>query len=671
MLDDNERPEAQLPETTPETTPLPEPSASQPDPDQAPAFVPGPPSPWASDGSIGAEPPPIGPDDTGSMPPPPPGRRSAGVLPWVLVGVLVLLLAGGGFASHRLYTHRQKMAESTRALLWMVKAHAGDDQSQQAIAQAITAVSDGDYDRAAELVAQIAPKAKTDRGPTLPAIGGKDAPPKPTQEEIEEALKQLPDEARAYFRENPDIFLAFVEQCNVARKLRDDGKDVEDLRSIRDAIIEAGAQNDDAKVKDLLGKMTQLCSLTDNKEEILAELQPSIDQFKAAVEESVRQGRDPSAAVELMHKSEQAAAAGDMEKAKQYLQQGITAAQRAPRGSGAPGMMAGGRTGSRPNTASRLRRLPTAGGRPAMGPDMQGPAGRDRQVGGPGDISQVLFQNLMALTSAEDADLGATYETIGEARLAAREKNGDQIREILDGALARIAAIGKRRAEFSKAASAFIAESGRQSRTAEGQTSMSPGPGQQPGGLTAGGGRPDGGGRPGARPAQQSGMGFMGEAARVQMISGLLDIITRARSLTDEQFQGRTEAITREIEQLLAPRGPQGAGRPGAEDQGAEIAGVRGYETEEQKAAAEVRIRERLRRSGEAYAQLKTSDGDEALITDVDKLLTDARAALYAEEYLEAEELVNEAMRKLGLEIEQQDDTSTRSRTRQRPSRGQ
>lgn len=671
MPDENERPEAQLPEATPETTPLPEPSASQPDPDQGPAFEPGPPSPWASDASIGAEPPTVGPDDTDSMPPPPPGRRSTRVLPWVLVGVLVLLLAGGGFASHRLYTHRQKMAESTRALLWMVKAHAGDDQSQQAIAQAITAVSDGDYDRAADLVAQIAPKAKTDRGPTLPAMGGKDTPPKPTQEEIEEALKQLPDEARAYFRENPDIFLAFVEQCNVARKLRDDGKDVEDLRSIRDAIIEAGAQNDDAKVKDLLGKMTQLCSLTDNKEEILAELQPSIDRFKAAVEESVRQGRDPSGAVELMHKSEQAAAAGDMEKAKQYLQQGIAAAQRAPKGM--PAAMAAARPGSRPITASRLRRLPTAGGRPPMGPDMQPPAGRDRQVSGPGDISQVLFQNLMALTSAEDVDLGATYETIGEARLAAREKNGDQIREILDGALARIAAIGKRRAEFSKAASAFIAESGRQSRTAEGQTSMSPGagPGQQPGGLTAGGGRPDGGGRPGARPAQQSGMGFMGEAARVQMISGLLDIITRARSLTDEQFQGRTEAITREIEQLLAPRGPQGAGRPGAEDQGPEIAGVRGYETEEQKAAAEVRIRERLRRSGEAYAQLKASDGDEALITDVDKLLTDARAALYAEEYLEAEELVNEAMRKLGLEIEQPDNTSTRSQTRQRPPRGQ
>ena len=137
---------------------------------------------------------------------------------------------------------------------------------------------------------------------------------------------------------------------------------------------------------------------------------------------------------------------------------------------------------------------------------------------------------------------------------------------MLDGALARIAAIGKRRAEFSQAAGAFIAESGRQSRTAEGQTSMSQGagPGQQPGGLTAGGGRPDGGARPGARPGQQSGMGFMGEAARLQMISGLLDIITRARSLTEEQFQGRTEAITREIEQLLAPRGPQGAGRPGA-----------------------------------------------------------------------------------------------------------
>ena len=676
MLDDNERPEPQLPESTPETTPMPESSTSQPEPDPAPAFEPGPPSPWASDGSIAPEPPPLAPDDTGSMPPSPPRRRASGVLPWVLVGVLVLLLAGGGFASHRLYTHRQKMAESTRALLWMVKAHAGDDQSQQAIAQAITAVSDGDYDRAAELVAQIAPKAKTDRGPTLPAIGGKDTPAKPTQEEIEEALKQLPDEARAYFRENPDIFLAFVEQCNVARKLRDDGKNVDDLRSIRDAIIEAGAQNDDAKVKDLLGKMTQLCSLTDNKEEILAELQPSIDQFKAAVEESVRQGRDPSGAVELMHKSEQAAAAGDMEKAKQYLQQGITAAQRAPRGGGAPGMMAGGRTGSRPNIASRLRRPPDSGGRLPMGPDMQTPAGRDRQVSGPGDISQVLFQNLMALTSAEDADLGATYETIAEARLAAREKNGDQIRQILDGALARIAAIGKRRAEFSQAASAFIAEGGRQARASDGQRAMSPGagPGMQSDAPPGRRHQSEAGTMPewsGQRPGQQSGVGFMAEAARVQVVTGLLDIITRARSLTEEQFQGRTEAITREIEQLLAPRGPQGAGRPGADDQGPEIAGVRGYETEEQKAAAEVRIREQLRRSGEAYGQLKASGGDEALIAEVDKLLTDARAALYAEEYIEAEELVNEAMRKLGLEFEQPENTSRRGRTRQRPPTGQ
>ncbi len=673
MLDDNERPEAQLPEATPETSPLPEPSASQPEPDRAPAFVPGPPSPWASDGPIAPEPPPLGPDDTGSMPPPPAGRRITGVLPWVLVGVLVLLLAGGGFASHRLYTHRQKMAESTRALLWMVKAHAGDDQSQQAIAQAITAVSDGDYDRAAELVAQIAPKAKTDRGPTLPAIGEKGTPAKPTQEEIEEALKQLPDEARAYFRENPDIFLAFVEQCNVARKLRDDGKNVDDLRSIRDAIIEAGAQNDDAKVKDLLGKMTQLCSLTDNKEEILAELQPSIDQFKAAVEESVRQGRDPSGAVELMHKSEQAAAAGDMEKAKQYLQQGITAAQRAPRGSGGPGMMARGRTGSRPTMPTGRRRLPSMGGPLEMQPGMQGPTRQDRQMGGQRDLAQVLYQNLIALTSAEDVDLGAAYEGIDEARIAIREKNGDQIREMLDAALGRIATIGKRRAEFSRVATSFIAENRQQALAGDAQTGMGPGAGPVgEAGISPGaGGPPDAEGRSGQRPAQQVGMNFMGEAARVQMVSDLLDIITRARALTDEQFQERTEAITREIKQLLSPRRPDRTDRAGADDQGPEIAGIRGYETEEQKAAAEVRIRERLRRSGEAYAQLKASGGDEELMADVDKLLTDARAALYAEEYLEAEELVNEAMRKLGLEIEQPEDTSRRGRTRQRPPRGQ
>ncbi|HCU36619.1 MAG TPA: hypothetical protein DGT21_14565 [Armatimonadetes bacterium] len=84
-----------------------------------------------------------------------------------------------------------------------------------------------------------------------------------------------------------------------------------------------------------------------------------------------------------------------------------------------------------------------------------------------------------------------------------------------------------------------------------------------------------------------------------------------------------------------------------------------------------MRIREQLRRCGEAYTQLKASGGDETLIADLDKLLADTRAALYAEDYIAAEELVNEAMRKLGLEFEQPEETSRRGRTRQRPPRGQ
>lgn len=669
MFEDNDRSEPQAPQPTPETPPLPSPSPwlREPDAGAPTTSESGPPAAWATGQSTAAEPERLGPDETGSIPPPP-RRGVRTVLPWVLVGVLVLLLAAGGIASHRLYGHRQKMAGATRDLLWMVKSQAKDEQSQDAIAQAITAVSDGDFDRAAELVGQIAPRGATDRGPTLPPLAGTGTDPKPSQADIEKALEQLPEEARPYFRQNPDIFLAFLEQCNVARTLRDDGKDVDDLRGIRDAIIQAGTENDDAKVKDLLGKMTQLCRLTGNKEEILAELQPSIDQFKTAVEESVRQGRDPSAAVELMHKSEQAAAAGDMDKARQYLQQGITAAQRAPRG--APGMMAAGRSGAGPAMGSSRRRLPNAAtGRPAMGTQMQGPAGEERQAGGRRDLAQVLFQNLMALTSAEDVDLGATYETIGEAKLAAREKNGDQIRQILDGALARIAAIGKRRAAFSEAASAFIAESGRQARGTDGQTNTRPGagPGEEPG-IT-----PEGSGSASwhaQRQGQEAGMGFMAEAARAQVVSGLMDIIARARTLTEDQFQARTEAIGREIEQLLTPRRPQGTQGPGTEDQGPEVAGVRSYETQEEKAAAEVRIRENLRRSGEAYEQLKTSDTDAALLAEVEKLLDGARAALYAEEYIEAEELVKEAMRKLGLEVEPLDEPRAPTGRRHRPSGG-
>ncbi len=310
-----------------------------------------------------------------------------------------------------------------------------------------------------------------------------------------------------------------------------------------------------------------------------------------------------------------------------------------------------------------------------------GPEAQERQFAPQRDLSQMLLQGLMALTSAEDVDLGAAYERITNAKIAVREKNAEQVREILDGALERFAVIGQRRHEFSKAAAAFIAESaqegrasdpddrqsamaGRRQQGRDGQTGTGEpraprerqGAGEQTGWLDQGLG-------------ERFGVGAMGDAARAAVVDGMLSIIARARTLTDDEFTGRTDAIAREIEQLLSARQAQRTDR-GGDDGWPAIAGIRGYETAEQKAAAAERIRTKLRVAGEEYMEAKASGRDTALIEEVDGLLTRARISLYAEEYIESEELVNEAMRKLGLEVEPVDADAESTRPRRGPGRG-
>jgi hypothetical protein len=246
------------------------------------------------------------------------------------------------------------------------------------------------------------------------------------------------------------------------------------------------------------------------------------------------------------------------------------------------------------------------------------------------------LQGLLGMVSAEDAALQAAYDWIDNARVAIREKNADQIREILDKALQQLRAVGERRLQFSAAMSDVVA------RAAEGEL---PEISQD---EEIGGDAPESprSGRGPRRPDRGSQIGDDHSA-------DLETLLTRIRSMNDEQFEREKASLVAELQMLTARAAQSTAStrprRPASPTIDA-VAPVIGYETDLEKAQAEFRIRDKMHQAHEPYLALRQADPKAPEVAELDRLFTSARRALYARNYLEAEELVNEGLRKLGIE---------------------
>jgi len=438
-----------------------------------------------------------------------------------------------------------------------------------------------------------------------------------------EAYADLPTDAVPYFKKREELFKQFLEECNYSRQLRDSGVDVEDLRGMRDSIIEAARLGQDDKVRSLLDKMRQMNRAKGGgpEEAPAGELREQLEKFRAAAEKANEQGRDVRPALEMMQRVRALAAEGDMEQAKSLLQRATREVQGAER-------LRGPRGGPRPGGFGRGERGPMRMRMPQRG-ERERPAGPEG-----GGLAQFLLQGLLGMMSAEEADLAGAYRNVENAIVAIREKNGEQIREILGEAQAHFAAIAERRQDFTKRMQEAMAE-----RRAEAQR---------------------GGPREGQPPRQEPEARQPRGGQRVQQMrqaagAAVVELLQRVRNLTDEQFEQRKGAIAEELLGLLG-----GMRRPQAQGEGTPVdgqlpgtEGIKGYATEAEKAVAEQRIRDKLQLAQEPFAQLRESGDDEKLVAELQKLFASARSALYSGDYLEAEELANEGLRKLGVTVEQ------------------
>ncbi len=226
-------------------------------------------------------------------------------------------------------------------------------------------------------------------------------------------MPKVTPEAAQFFREHPDLEQRLMRYADLARTLRDQGKDVQPLRDLRQRIFDAATGGDLAGVKALLDEFAQgLRALGADPD------QPGIEEttaeFQRAFEAARREGRDPSAGVALIRQAQAAAQAGRWEEALRLARQALEAIKNAPRmrRAGAPG-------------GAAVRR----GGPP------------------PGAAEQVLGA-VFGLMTQEDKDLYQAHTAIEEAASLALEQNPDQVREVLAQARKAIMRIHERRLAF-------------------------------------------------------------------------------------------------------------------------------------------------------------------------------------------------------------------------------
>ncbi len=346
--------------------------------------------------------------------------------PSILVPVLLLVLTLGIVfalaAGLKLHNDNKQIAAAMGDSLRLLELAGAEGASRQQLAAAVSALKAGRYEEVKQLMARLqAPTGPAEEPsilPDAPELAG--ASPKLPPE----AYANLPEGAVAYFRQREDLLRAFLEECDYSRQLRDAGVDVNDLRAIRDSLIEAARLGQDEKVRTLLAKMQKMVRSKGGGAEpgLPEELREGLEKFRGVAEEANRQGRDVRPAMELLRRAEALAAEGKVDEAKAVIQKAIKAAQSARK---------------RQERRRPMRLRAPQGRRPARAP------------GAEGGFAPFLLQGLLGMMAAEEADLTYAYQKIDNAMVAIREKNAEQIKEILDEALGHFSAIGKRRHEFS------------------------------------------------------------------------------------------------------------------------------------------------------------------------------------------------------------------------------
>lgn len=542
---------------------------------------------------------------------PAPARRRSFAVP-VLIALVVVVVAAAGGAAYYFHTQAAQRKAALEAAVQAVSLTASPefaDTIEQRLAPIRRAIDEGKYDvatnRLSHIMRDVAPAEAGGKpgagglgggvfggptgapgGPAAPgAGGGRPGPPGPsgpsggpgTQGPPAEAA-DLPPAAMAFFEANPDLAQT-VGQANMAGlKLSEMGGNVNKLRKIREAIIEAARLHDKDKVIALLGDFqkelqAQAGRLRPGTGRMPGrpgtrpqrgrpqarpmpprELMALVQEVNTEMRQAQREGKDLRKAAGLMQQAERAGAVGHFSKAMEFTREALKAIRSAPR-------------------------LPPQ-------PEL---------------FSNPLVAMFLDLMHVEDTDLAGTLATLRKTLDEAGEAAVTGLRAAIQEAADTLTRVGARRQAFSK-------------RLQEIRGSQKPSPEEEK-----------------QATAQ---MRKKVDEARGE----LADILTQSRELDPEQFAQRKEKIVDSIlEALFGPAGPPSSGAGGTRL-------VRLPTTEE-------RVRDKLLSASDPYLEVLADPEKNELATTTGELFRKARAHLAAREYEQAEGLVDEGLRLLGIPV--------------------
>lgn len=514
-------------------------------------------------------------------PPPAAGGRFVNV--W-LVLLSVGLIAATVWAIYEYRQGARMRATAQQAVALM--AQAAPPQIQQELNSIQALIASRQTNEAAQRLAQIqrALSQGLPQGAEKEALAQMPIP--------ESAYADLPQDAAQFFRAREELFRRFLLMCQKARELKAQGVNVDPLRQARDRVIEAARLGQEEHVRQNMGEMAQLLEQTaTHTEKQRSVLRRKAERLKQALESARQQGRDLRAVMPLVQQAEQAAEAGQLQKAGDLIEQALAAVKRAPSGRRKeqnvtvmrPGLTLGGR---RPNPLLPLVRM------------LLGVMGAEEKN------LRVISQQLIGLSEA--------LAHVTPPETSSESENGlsaETLKPLVDKAMTEMQTIAQRRQELSKEMQRKLPLAARRGASARGSSSP-----------------------PDSRPS-------LGRQAIFAILANrLLPVLDRLRSMSAEDYQKQKGALVREIVRaVLEP--------PTREQLAAASAG----QAQRWPADPAQRIRAKMLAASKTLLQWQIQGQD---TSQIEKLFAQARQALYGGELVEAEKLVDEARVLLGLSDE-------------------
>ena len=639
--------------------------------------------------------------------------RTASGLAMVVAMVLLLGICGGTL---KLYMDRQSMADVIGEYGQTLAAlPSSSPEATQAFAAAAESARSGRFaDARTQLsqgrtaAGQTAPSGIPGLPPGMPGMEQPGAPPALSDADVREALAQLPADARPFFEKRPELFRRALMLSAAARQVAPDK-----WKAHRAKLLEAAAAGNEQQVEAVMREASRdlglggpgqgmrppgrsgpggamppgggMPGMPDVSNASPQELAAVIAQSRQMLAQAKAAGLDTSEVDALLNRAEQQLRAGNAQQAAGTMREAFEVVRKAMAGGGGPPGLAGGAPG-RSGGVQRPRGGPGMGARgpggmPGRGPGAMaggpggmpwgppGMGGPPQQAAMPGGMFPSVFGELLGEMQRESGVLATVMDDIENAGLALREKNQDQIREILAAAQSKIAAIGARREELGRELQApqgplmgagpngampgmgpvgpWAPEMGAGAQGSTGQRGGWRGPGgQRPGGPGSGGAQQPGG---------WSGLPMMpgfgpGGSLDLQRVHDVLgEALDEVRNLPPEEYEKQRDGFVQGLMARLiaAVTGQDLTGAPGEAGLAGGLTGLPPLEAPTQEPTdpearekLEAQIRTRLRLLQEPYAVLAKLGAD---VTPVDETLGAAREAVNARQLVDAANATNAA----------------------------